>query len=49
MGWVCDTDIVDVRSDTVDMISYIKCGDVLKRGFDVLERISDVMNSVFVM
>ena len=40
---------MDVRSDTVDMISYIKCGDVLKSGCDVIERRSDVMNAVFVM
>ena len=44
-----DTDIVDVRSDTVDLISYIKWCDVLKSGCDVIERRSDVMNAVFVM
>ena len=38
-----------VRTDTVDMISYIKWFDVLKSGYDVIERRYDVMNSVYVM
>ena len=40
---------MDVRSDTVDLISYIKGCDVLKRGCDVIERRSHVMNAVIVM
>ena len=44
-----DTDTVDVRSDTVDLISYIKRCDVLKSGCDVIERRSDVMNAIYVM
>ena len=40
---------MDVRSDTVDLMSYIKWCDVLKNGCDVIYRISDVMNAVFVM
>ena len=43
------TDAVDVRTDTVDLMSYIKLCDVLKCGYDVIERRSDVMNSVYVM
>ena len=39
---------MDVRSDTVGLISYIKLCDVLKSGCDVIER-SDVMNAEFVM
>ena len=38
-----------VRTDIVDLISYIKWIDVLKSGYDVIERRSDVMNSVYVM
>ena len=44
-----DTDAVDVRTDTVDLMSYIKWCDVLKSGYDVIERRSDVMNSVYVV
>ena len=40
---------MDVRSDTVDLMSYIKWCDVLKNGCDVIERRSDVMNAVCVM
>ena len=40
---------MDVSSDTVDLISYIKWCDVLKSGCDVIERRSDAMNAVFVM
>ena len=40
---------MDVRSDTVDLISYIKWCDVLKSGSGVIERRCDVMNAVFVM
>ena len=40
---------MDVRSVTVDLISYIKGCDVLKSGCDVIERRSDVLNAVFVM
>ena len=40
---------MDVRTDTVDLMSYIKWYDVLKSGYDVIERSSDVMNSVYVM
>ena len=43
------TDAVDVWTDRVDLMSYIKWCDVLKSGNDVKERISDVMNSVYVM
>ena len=39
----------NVRTDTVDLMSYIKWCDVLKSGYDVIERRSDVMNSVYVM
>ena len=39
---------VYVRTDTVDLISYIKWCDVLKSGYDVIER-SVVMNFVYVM
>ena len=40
---------MDVRIDTVDLMSYIMWYDVLKSGYDVIERRSDVMNSVYVM
>ena len=40
---------MDVRSDTVDLMSYIKWCDVLKSGCDVIQRISDVMNRVSVV
>ena len=40
---------MDVRRDTVDLMSYIKWCDVLKSGYDVIEIRSDVMNSVYVM
>ena len=40
---------MDVRSDTVDLMSYVKCCDVLKIGCDGIERRSDVMNAVCVM
>ena len=40
---------MDVRSGTVDLISYINWCNVLKSGWDVIERRSDVMNAVFVM
>ena len=40
---------MDVRSDTVDLMSYIKWCDVLKSGYDVIERRSDVMNAVYVI
>ena len=43
------THAVDVRTDTVDLISYIKWCDVLKSGYDVIERRSVVMNFVNVM
>ena len=33
----------------MDLISYIKWFDVLKSGYDVIERRSDVMNSLYVM
>ena len=33
----------------MDLMSYIKWCDVLKSGYDVIERISDVMNSLYVM
>ena len=49
IGWVDDTDTMDVRSDTVDLMSYIKWGDVLKSGCDVIQRRSDVMNRLFVV
>ena len=49
IGWCDDTDTVDVRSDTVDLKSYIKWCDVLKSRYDVIERRSDVMNAVYVM
>ena len=49
IGWCDDTDTVDVRSDTEDLMSYIKWCDVLKSGYDVIERRSDVMNAVYVM
>ena len=47
-GWMfgCDdTDAVDVRTDTVDLMSFIKWCDVLKSGYDVIERRSVVMSS----
>ena len=44
-----DTDAVDVRKHSVDLMSCIKWCDVLKSGYDVIERRSDVMNSVYVM
>ena len=34
-----DTDAVDVRKHTVDLMSYIKWCDVLKSGSDVIEKI----------
>ena len=37
---------MDLRSDTVELISYINWCDVLKSGCDVIERRSDVMNAV---
>ena len=40
---------MDVRSDTADVMSYIKWCDVLKNGCDVIQRRSDVMNRVFVV
>ena len=40
---------MNVRSDRVDLMSYIKWCDVLKSGCDVIETRSDVMNAVFVM
>ena len=40
---------MDVKSDAVDLMSYITWCDVLKSGYDVIERRSDVMNSVYVM
>ena len=40
---------MDVRSDTVDLMSYTKWCNVLKSGCDVIERRSDVMKEVFVM
>ena len=40
---------MDVRSDTVDLMSYVKWCDVLKSGCDAIERRSDVMNAVYVM
>ena len=43
------TDAVDVWTDKVDLMSYRKWCDVLKSGYDVIERRSDVMNSVYVM
>ena len=43
------TDAVDVWTDTVDLMSYIKWCDVLKSGYDVIERRSVVMNFVNVM
>ena len=48
-GGCDDTDTVDVRSDRVYLMSYIKWCDVLKSGCDVIERRSDVMNAVYVM
>ena len=38
---------MDVRSDTVALMSSIKWCDVLKSGCDVIQRRSDVMNSLF--
>ena len=49
IGWVDDTDTMDVRSDTADLMSYIMCCDVLKNECDVIQRRSDVMNRVFVV
>ena len=40
---------MEARSDTVDLMSYIKWCDVLKSGCDVIEKRSDVMNRVFVV
>ena len=40
---------MDVMSDTLDLIYYIKWCDFLKSGSDVIERSSDVMNVVFVI
>ena len=44
-----DTDALGVRTDTLDLMSYIKWCDVLTSGYDVTERSSDVMNFVNVM
>ena len=44
-----DTDTVDVRSDTENLMPYIKRFDVLKSGYHVIERKSDVMNAMYVM
>ena len=38
IGGCDDTDAVDVRKHTVDLMSYIKWCDVLKSGSDVIER-----------
>ena len=40
---------MDVKSDAVDLMSYIKWCYVLKSGCDVIERRSDVMNAMYVM
>ena len=40
---------MDVRTDTVDLMSFIKWCDVLKSGCDVIEKRSDVMNAMYVM
>ena len=40
---------MEVTSDRVDLMSYIKWCDVLKNGCDVIQRRSDVMNRVFVV
>ena len=34
IGWVDYTDTMDVRSDTADLMSYIKWCDVLKKECD---------------
>ena len=49
IGWVDDTDTMDVRSDTADLMSYIKWCNVLKNECDVIQRRSDVMNRVYVV
>ena len=40
---------MDVRKHTVELMSYIKWCDVLKSGYDVIERRFVVMNFVNVM
>ena len=40
---------MDGRSDTVDLMSYIKWCDVVKSGNNVIERRSDVINAMYVM
>ena len=40
---------MDVRSDTVDLMSYIKWCDVVKSRYDVIERRTDVMDAVYMM
>ena len=40
---------MDLRLDTVDLMSHIKWRDVLKSGCDVIKRRSDVMNAMYVM
>ena len=44
-----DTDTVDMTSDTVDLMPYIMWCDVLKSGCDVIQRRSDIMNTVFLV
>ena len=40
---------MDVRSDTVDLMSYVKCCDVLKIGCEVLYSAYDVTQKLGVM
>ena len=40
---------MDVRSDTADLISYIKWCDVVKNGCDVIQSVCDIVNRVRVM
>ena len=46
IGWVDDTDTVEVRSNTVDLMSYIKWCDILKSVCYVICSACDVIHTL---